>query len=485
MSVYQDNNDSTHKNDKVYFSNVFSKVGKSEKSKQYQNLQNSIYSLSRDVRLLEDYVNKDKYGKIKKFEPKKVYKNLVARSNFLLRKKINTRNSNLINIIGKYINTQNNEGNHSSKKKSKNIIKQIKKYNKSMDQYDRYKTEVNKSRNIDRNLLPKINFNLDKLSETNIDSNTCNVNMTSASSRLPNKQFKTSKNIYLFTETGIINSSMNKNTFRDQLFHPEKKIDRDHNYFIKKFPKIIERNQRLKSSFNRYELNRSTDKIVKMMKEKNQKINKRINYKLAVHNLVDWEMKSKMKLASWKFGIAEIEKYFVDLNAYGKPEEEELIKRKTFYDIVEDLIDDIKQTKDKKTLDNITRNYNKENKNSKDLDKKDKNKEKNNDINMVDNVINKHSEVSRSLEKIKIRHFNEERTRRKINNILIQSDLSRKAIERSTDKLLENKNKEEMVNVTEEGTNNKIKKKNRKKHHENEGKILIKKENEEEEDHDD
>ena len=104
---------------------------------------------------------------------------------------------------------------------------------------------------------------------------------------------------------------------------------------------------------------------------------------------------------------------------------------------------------------------------------------------MVDNVINKHSEVSRSLEKIKIRHFNEERTRRKINNILIQSDLSRKAIERSTDKLLENKNKEEMVDVTEEGTNNKIKKKNRKKHHENEGKILIKKENTEEEDHDD
>ena len=43
----------------------------------------------------------------------------------------------------------------------------------------------------------------------------------------------------------------------------------------------------------------------------------------------------------------------MDLNAYGKPEEEELIKRKTFYDIVEDLIDDIKQTKNKKGNKNV------------------------------------------------------------------------------------------------------------------------------------
>ena len=69
-----------------------------------------------------------------------------------------------------------------------------------------------------------------------------------------------------------------------------------------------------------------------------------------------------MKLARWKFGIAEIEKYFVDLKAYGKPEEEELLKRKTFYDIVEELIDDIKQAEEEKKLNNIKNKYNKDGK---------------------------------------------------------------------------------------------------------------------------
>ena len=73
-------------------------------------------------------------------------------------------------------------------------------------------------------------------------------------------------------------------------------------------------------------------------------------------------MKSKIKLAQWKFGIAEIEKYFVDLKAYGKPEEEELLKRKTFYDVVEDLIDEIKKEKEEKDIKKIKNAYKKEEK---------------------------------------------------------------------------------------------------------------------------
>ena len=508
--------DDSYKKDKIYFSNVFSKVSKSEKNKQYQNLQNGLRSLSKDVRLLEDFANKDNFGKGKKLVKRKgyQYKNFIAKSNFLLRRK-QGRHSTFLDIINNYIYGQANKDKSSSKKKGKklNKSKPTKNLNKSKDHYSIYKTEVDKSSNINRNILPNINFNLDNSSETKMDSITKNINVSNSSTIFPTIEKREPKKLYLYTEPSEKIEKKHKSTkkFNRQMLLPNKKTDLNNNSFIKEFPKIIDKNQRLKSSINRFELSQSTDKMVKKLKEKNQKIKNGINYNLAIQNLIDWEMKSKMKLARWKFGIAEIEKYFVDLKAYGKQEEEELLKRKTFYDIVEELIDEIKESneekklnniknkynkgekknfddfdkKDKKTLDNITRNYNKENKNSKDLDKKDKNKEKNNDINMVDNVINKHSEVSRSLEKIKIRHFNEERTRRKINNILIQSDLSRKAIERSTDKLLENKNKEEMVNVTEEGTNNKIKKKNRKKHHENEDKILIKKENEEEEDHDD
>ena len=60
----------------------------------------------------------------------------------------------------------------------------------------------------------------------------------------------------------------------------------------------------------------------KIIKEDNLKIKNRINYKIAEQNLVDWVIKFKLKFARWKFGIPEIEKYFVDLNEFGKTEEQ-------------------------------------------------------------------------------------------------------------------------------------------------------------------
>ena len=46
--------------------------------------------------------------------------------------------------------------------------------------------------------------------------------------------------------------------------------------------------------------------------------------------------------------ISEIQKYFVDLQTYRKQEEEELLKRKSFYDFVEDLIDEIEKKRRKR-----------------------------------------------------------------------------------------------------------------------------------------
>ena len=99
---------------------------------------------------------------------------------------------------------------------------------------------------------------------------------------------------------------------------------------------------------------------------------------------------------------------------------------------------------------------------------------------MVDNAINKHSEVSKVLEKIRIRKLNEERTRHIITNILVQSDLSRKAIIHSTDKYYEKKNEEDIINKKEEMKNNKIEKKEDKEQPEKKNEILMKKEKEEE-----
>ena len=57
-----------------------------------------------------------------------------------------------------------------------------------------------------------------------------------------------------------------------------------------------------------------------MLNKKNDKIKKKINSILVKHDLLDWRMKSRIKLIQWKYGTDEIDKYFVDLKAFGKKE---------------------------------------------------------------------------------------------------------------------------------------------------------------------
>jgi len=275
--------------------------------------------------------------------------------------------------------------------------------------------------------------------------------------------------------------SKNFSKIYNRLYVPKKSININDNSFIKKYPTILN-SHRIKSGINRQELSQSTDKEVRRMKEKNMKIKNKINYKLAEQDLVDWEMKSKIKLAQWKFGIAEIEKYFVDLRAYGKPEEEELLKRKTFYDIVEDLIDEIKKEKEEKDINQIKNKYNKDNNNGKDNEKKDE--EKNSDINMVKNAINKQNEMSEVLKKVKKRKLKEERTRHLIDSILVQSELRRRFINNSTNKLY---NKEDEINYDNNGEKKeiKIKKEYQINNKDNKGGILIKEKEDEDEEEED
>jgi hypothetical protein len=437
----QSNKDQDNKK-KIYFSNVFSKVAKSEKDKLYTKLQNNLNGLAKDVKLLEEYDNKDNLGKKKKFRygrlggHENAYKRFI-RNSALFRKKM--KNANQINLLGNIIYLNNNKSSNSKKKKSSKS-KKTNRYTKKTQLI--YKTEVKDyPKLINGNKLPKINLNSDRASESNIDTSFNNNLNNSSSTRLPVILNRDPNKLYLFTDGNEEKQNIvkfNKKNYR-RYYVSHKNINSSENSFVQKFPTIMN-SQRRNSSINRDELGQSADKVVKMMQEKNIKIKGRINYKLAEEELVDWEMKSKIKLAQWKFGIAEIEKYFVDLRAYGKPEEEELLKRKTFYDVVEDLIDDIKKVKEEKDIEKIKGKYNKEEK--KDLDdfeKNEKGKKKDEDIDIVDNAMNKHAEVSDALKKIQKRKINEEKKRHLIDTILVQSDLRRRAINRSTEKLYENK----------------------------------------------
>jgi hypothetical protein len=234
------------------------------------------------------------------------------------------------------------------------------------------------------------------------------------------------------------------------------------NSFIKKFPNIIN-NKSTKNFVDRKELKQSTDKMAYLIKEDNTEIKNKITYKKSEQNLQDWIMKSKMKFARWKFGISEIDKYFVDMKVFGKPEELELLRRKTFYDAFDELVDDINEKKEENNVKKIIEEYTrKEDDNSFDRLYKKGNKGYNSVVNMTDIFNNKNSKESKMIQDIKKRKYKEEKTRYLINQMLVENDLRMKDIKRSTDRLLENqsqyKNKSAIINYEDESNILKTKK---------------------------
>ena len=115
-------------------------------------------------------------------------------------------------------------------------------------------------------------------------------------------------------------------------------------------------------------------------------------------------MRSKLKLTNWQYGISEVNKNFVDIKTYDKPEEEELMKRKKFYDVVNGLIDELKHDKEEREINNIKNKYIKKALNANNnINKKEKNMDKKNDINNQEDVLNKQFEIDEALQYIKMR----------------------------------------------------------------------------------
>ena len=57
---------------------------------------------------------------------------------------------------------------------------------------------------------------------------------------------------------------------------------------------------------------------------------------------------SKLKYAKWKYQISDYKKYFIDVESFGEKERQEIEKRKTFYDLLEDMVDMVNENKIKK-----------------------------------------------------------------------------------------------------------------------------------------
>ena len=173
-------------------------------------------------------------------------------------------------------------------------------------------------------------------------------------------------------------------------------------------------NNKRYNTFEKEALPKVANYMIKTVKKENNNIRNTIYKGMEKFSIMDWYMKTRFKYAQYKFGIAEIQKYFLDLKAYGKPEEEEIEKRKTFYEHVEDIIDDIQTVQEQKEYEKVNKKYGVE------QDKKKIIKSKKGKKEAGDPQQKQIFELSKVLLQISRRHKREKQQRDQIDDILFK-----------------------------------------------------------------
>ena len=168
---------------------------------------------------------------------------------------------------------------------------------------------------------------------------------------------------------------------------------------IRNIPKIL--NNKVK------EINMDQGKCVKMLKKVEKRSNK-MNLKIS----------SKLKYAKWKYQISDYKKYFIDVESFGEKERQEIEKRKTFYDILEDMVDMVIENKMRKKymetkIDSVNEQY-----------EQDKDKRKN--MFKGNLVLMKEKFLQKCLKKVDKRKLIEKQKRNQIKKILSDSEFNKR-----------------------------------------------------------
>ena len=93
------------------------------------------------------------------------------------------------------------------------------------------------------------------------------------------------------------------------------------------------------------------------MIKKQQKIVKKINNVRANFENINVFFEAKYKYLNWKYGLADVNKYFIDIDTYKKDPEDLINNKKSFYDRLDDMVDNINEEKEKKDMENIKKQY--------------------------------------------------------------------------------------------------------------------------------
>jgi hypothetical protein len=119
------------------------------------------------------------------------------------------------------------------------------------------------------------------------------------------------------------------------------------NEFIKTQPMIIKKNNLLCID----------EEAVSDMIKKNKSIINKINI---VKNKLDNDtiyFEIMYKYLNWKYGIADSNKYFVDIKTYKKDPEQLINNKKSFYDKLDEMVDEINRNKRKSDMESIKKQY--------------------------------------------------------------------------------------------------------------------------------
>jgi len=209
------------------------------------------------------------------------------------------------------------------------------------------------------------------------------------------------------------NNSFNKKLSKNKLYTKEEPTDKK-----KENPEKLDLhqlNQKLISLFG-YDFKHSTPispqigNFLKRLKRIKNLLNKK-NYE---YELDKWIMRSKMKYAKWKFGIDELEKYFMNVDEFGIKEKNEIELRKSFYKKLNILIDELKEEKEMKKIKEREKFYGINIKEEKEVVKK-------NEYWKGENAMKIMKEQSQFLKMTKERKIKEQKNREIIERILMKT----------------------------------------------------------------
>ena len=364
-----------HKNND--FSTIFSRIHITKKNHRYSHFQNNLSELQQNVTLLKFYATKGNLSK----------KNKIMSSP----KPFQTEEINKAKTLKKLIKNSiifNSKALSESRNKSKNNKEDMIKIDKSPNES-----------------LLNNNNHTKKLFMTNLDHKSKNKKNNLNAPNISYKNNNTISNDKFNVLPPLNRTNFNPNSSNDISFLRTSKNDQN-NFSKSKSSTHNKSNTIEKEKFPKVNL------MIKDMKKENNTLKNKINKGIEKFNIMEWYMRTRFKYTEYKYGIAEIDKYFMDLKAYGKPEEEEIEKRKTFYEHVEDVIDDIHQVQQQKEIEKLNKKYG-INQDKKNITKSKKGKKEFNPPQQKQMI-----ELSRALKEIEKRKKKEKNCREEIGDIL-------------------------------------------------------------------